>query len=240
METFSALLAICAGNSPVHGEFLTQRPVTRGFDVFFDLRLNKRLSGWWLKTLSCSLWRQNNEMSSFCQNLRPWLHWKLSIWKLLLQTVTHISSRWHFGFTVYLLDHFQICANDTFLEQRHSKSVKARRTMKKKHLWFCRQRFAWCWPSIRGVPRLLQPQWQALCQVRVLPPNIPTLECFMYQFEWHGKISSFCSYITPCWRHQMETFSALLAICAGRWISRTKASDAGALMFSLICVWING
>ena len=43
METFSALLAICAGNSPVPGEFLTQRPVTRGFDVFFDLRLNKRL-----------------------------------------------------------------------------------------------------------------------------------------------------------------------------------------------------
>ena len=42
METFSALLAISAGNSPVPGEFLTQRPVTRSFDVFFDLRLNKR------------------------------------------------------------------------------------------------------------------------------------------------------------------------------------------------------
>ena len=51
METFSALLAICAGNSPVPGEFPTQRPVTRSFDVFFDLRPNKRLSkqwwGWW-------------------------------------------------------------------------------------------------------------------------------------------------------------------------------------------------
>ena len=40
MEIFSALLAICAGNSPVPGEFPTQRPVTRSFDVFFDLRLN--------------------------------------------------------------------------------------------------------------------------------------------------------------------------------------------------------
>ena len=40
METFSAQLAICAGNSPVPGEFPTQRPVTRSFDVFFDLRLN--------------------------------------------------------------------------------------------------------------------------------------------------------------------------------------------------------
>ena len=44
METFSVLLAFCAGNSPVTGEFPSQRPVTRSFDVFFDLRLNKRLS----------------------------------------------------------------------------------------------------------------------------------------------------------------------------------------------------
>ena len=44
METFPALLAICAGNSPVTGEFAAQRPVTQSFDVFFDLRLAKRLS----------------------------------------------------------------------------------------------------------------------------------------------------------------------------------------------------
>ena len=64
METLSALLAICAGNSPVPGEFPTQRPVTRSFGVFFDLRLNKRLSkqswGWWFETLSRPLWRQCN------------------------------------------------------------------------------------------------------------------------------------------------------------------------------------
>ena len=40
METFSTLLAICAGNSPVSGELSTQRLVTWSFDVFFDLRLN--------------------------------------------------------------------------------------------------------------------------------------------------------------------------------------------------------
>ena len=61
METFSVLLAICAGNSPVTDEFPTQRPVTRSFDVIFDLRLNKRLSkqswGWWFETLSRSFWR---------------------------------------------------------------------------------------------------------------------------------------------------------------------------------------
>ena len=44
METFSALLALCVGNSPVTGEFPSQRPVTRSFGVFFDLRMNKQLS----------------------------------------------------------------------------------------------------------------------------------------------------------------------------------------------------
>ena len=66
METFSVLLAICAGNSPIPGEFPTQRPVTRNFDVFFDLRPNKRLSkqwwGWWFETPSCPLWRHCNGM----------------------------------------------------------------------------------------------------------------------------------------------------------------------------------
>ena len=37
METFSVLLDIYAGNSPVPREFPAQRPVTRSFDVFFDL-----------------------------------------------------------------------------------------------------------------------------------------------------------------------------------------------------------
>ena len=44
METFSALLAICAANSVVTGDFPAQRPVTRSFSVFFDLYLNKLLS----------------------------------------------------------------------------------------------------------------------------------------------------------------------------------------------------
>ena len=44
METFSALPAFCVGNSPVPGEFSSQRPVMRSFVVCFDLRMNKRLS----------------------------------------------------------------------------------------------------------------------------------------------------------------------------------------------------
>ena len=79
METFSALLALCAGNSPVTGESPSQRPMsyilvyegahylskkTWSFDVFFDLRLIKRLSkqswGWWFEKPSCSLWHHCN------------------------------------------------------------------------------------------------------------------------------------------------------------------------------------
>ena len=48
------------------GEFPAQRPVTRNFDVYFDLRPNKRLSkqslGWWFETLSPPLWRHRNEL----------------------------------------------------------------------------------------------------------------------------------------------------------------------------------
>ena len=63
METFSALLALCARNSPVTGAFPSQRPVTRSVDVFFDLRLNKRLSEqlrrWRFGMQSRSLWHYN-------------------------------------------------------------------------------------------------------------------------------------------------------------------------------------
>ena len=64
METFSALLAFCVGNSLVTGEFCAQRPVTRSFDFFFDLRLNQQVSKqWrcsWFEMPLCSLWRHCN------------------------------------------------------------------------------------------------------------------------------------------------------------------------------------
>ena len=58
------------------GEFPTQRPVTRSFDVYFDLPLNKRLSkqpwGWWFETLSWSLWRQCNVLTNFTTVMTSW------------------------------------------------------------------------------------------------------------------------------------------------------------------------
>ena len=54
------------GESTGPGEFPARRPVTRSFDVFFDLRLNNRLSkqswGWWFETLSSPLWRHCNKI----------------------------------------------------------------------------------------------------------------------------------------------------------------------------------
>ena len=59
--TFSALLVLGQGNPPVTGGFPSQRPVTRSFDVFFYLRLEKRLSKQlrrrWFETPSRPLWR---------------------------------------------------------------------------------------------------------------------------------------------------------------------------------------
>ena len=73
METFSALLALCVGNSPVTGEFPSQRSVTRSFGISFDLHLNKRLSeqSWrcWFETRSLSLWCHCNVSSGFIKDI---------------------------------------------------------------------------------------------------------------------------------------------------------------------------
>ena len=76
MEPFFTLLAFCAGNSRVTGEFPSQRPVMLNFDIFFDLRLNKRLSKKsgrrWFETPSRLLWRYCNSHIFACwQTTRP-------------------------------------------------------------------------------------------------------------------------------------------------------------------------
>ena len=84
-DTFSALLVIRAGNSPVTSEFLTQRPVMRSFDVFFDLRLNKWLSkelwDWWFETPSCSLWRHYNGVTKPPVGPFMYRYMALSLWE---------------------------------------------------------------------------------------------------------------------------------------------------------------
>ena len=91
MEAFSALLGICAGNSPVPGEFPAQRPVTRSFNVFFDLRLNKPLSkqswGWWFETLSRPLSRHRNAIISYGNAKYSSFRLVSSTYKILYETI---------------------------------------------------------------------------------------------------------------------------------------------------------
>ena len=75
MITFSALLAHCEGNPPIIGGFPSQRPVTPSFDVFCDMRLNKRLRKQsrrrWFETPSPSSWRHCNDVYwNFGNNLQ--------------------------------------------------------------------------------------------------------------------------------------------------------------------------
>ena len=85
METYSALLAICAGNSPVPGEFPAQRPVTRSFDVsLFSARIN----GWVNNGQACDLRRHRAHYDvivmfsalqpSQYRHQQPW-HWPCRI-----------------------------------------------------------------------------------------------------------------------------------------------------------------
>ena len=94
--------------------------------------------------------------------------------------------------------------------------------------------------------------WQHMAVKMILSYHIQVIftTIFVNQgFCWYRTWSLFVDIILlldiPArWRHQMETFSALLAICAG--IHRSpvnshhKGQWRGALMFSLICTWING
>ena len=66
------------------GEFSAQRPVTRSFDVFFDLRLNKRLNkqswGWWFETLSRPSWRHRNVLpraGDHIHDIAQWMNYVL-------------------------------------------------------------------------------------------------------------------------------------------------------------------
>ena len=118
METLSALLALCAGNSlvtgercdmafiePMHrnkpnityllvtGEFPSQRPVTRSYDVFFDLHLNtwlnKQSRHWWFGMPSCSLWQHCNESikSQHCSSIM----WGNESWHIAFPAGIHVS-----------------------------------------------------------------------------------------------------------------------------------------------------
>ena len=65
---------------------------------------------------------------------------------------------------------------------------------------------------------------------------------YVFVVSWHWNAET-CNPHVAWWRHQMETFSALLAPCVGNSPGAVNSPHKGqwrrALMFSLICAWIN-
>ena len=129
-ETFSALLALCVGNSPVKGQWrgtlmssltcawtngwVNNRDAgyLRRHRAHYDVTVMLSHACWCQSTvtsLSFSVKAHQDrvshtetEMSSFWWNFHHWLHWKLSKWQLPVQPVIKISSKWrHFRFSAY-------------------------------------------------------------------------------------------------------------------------------------------
>ena len=95
------------------GEFPAQRPVTRSFDVFFDLHLNKQLSKqpwvWWFDTPSWSLWRQCNAMNTWVMTIwiRIWICYCFVDKQMYMETIILLYSTsvgmWHWKLWVVMM-----------------------------------------------------------------------------------------------------------------------------------------
>ena len=101
METFSVLLALCVGNSPVTHELPTQMPVTPSFDVFFALRLGRQFSkqsrGWWFETPSRSLWLHGNtSCNAFLCTLLCYVYVFFCSWNAFI-LIPHVFSSFSFS-----------------------------------------------------------------------------------------------------------------------------------------------
>ena len=121
--TWSFMMTSSNGNifrvtGPLCGEFTGpgERPVTRSFGVFFDLRLNEPLSkqswGWWFETLSRSLWRHRNDINKVDGEMeRSATRWFLWYWRF-------VSSGWQPSMQWSPLKHGQLSL-DHFLHSSH-------------------------------------------------------------------------------------------------------------------------
>ena len=101
----------------------------------------------------------------------------------------------------------------------------------------------WNYPLSFGGSQWVSTEWSIYSQ-----REWPIMTMIQFRSSVHNGSGVRSIYVSSCraeftwWRHQMETFSALLAFLRGihRWIPFTKGQWRGALMFSLICAWING
>ena len=275
------------------GKFPAQRPVTRSFDAFFDLCLNKRLSkqprGWWFETPSWSLWRQCNEPSEVncrCASLqlltrcntisqdRPFLMLMLCFARnvfhvqcgeLFLQVLwiqqlrldkiqrTGMCFVSKMSYTLYASRLSMLCDKVCQSLSCHQQPV-LREVLSSACLWpsYALSRLSSEWKICVSFP-----DGQLCCRTNKKHPFITGIT-----FRWWGKAAPQFNFYGTCGFGSM--FSLLLCpqYCAGhddviKWKhfprywpfvrgihrspvnSRHKSQWRGALMFSLICVWIN-
>ena len=131
METFSALLAFCAGNSPVHGEFPIQRPVTRSFDVFFDLR--------WIRS-----WVNNREAGDLRRQQAHYDVIDMILWFLFNYSVGGCG---RMNTNLYIIMIFVLCLHAymnryiSFYNEAGPSTLKSRKTVVCMFLWAV----VWVW-----------------------------------------------------------------------------------------------
>ena len=82
--------------------------------------------------------------------------------------------------------------------------------------------------------------WPCWLTIKVLLMLVTGFDIFflMSLKHWSNQLTGWWNWMFPWWHHQMETFSALLALYAGEF--RAQRKWCRTLMFSFICAWING
>ena len=238
METFSALLALCAGNSPVPGEIPAQRPATRSFDVFFDLRPNKRLSkqwwGCWFETHLCSLWRHRNGVRWLLAGIRPTVLQfdKFSASTMQFTLFKDSDVRKHFARTKCTM----LWPGNKFCDSWHSSiahfddtTPKYGESYHKKSKMICSVAEHVCFCPTRLL---------FLCKSHMLFREINTVSriCIsnlvITDFFNHGDVIK--------WKHFPRYWPFVRGIHRSPINCAHKGQWRGALMFSLICAWTNG
>ena len=165
---------------------VAQRPVTRSFDVFFDLNLTKPLSkqwwGWWFETPSCPLWRHRNGRAGRSQAYFLWFRITnaLELYKHLMRFFLNIAS-------------------------------------------------VVCYLHLRTCPMYWIFVQQGLTQIRGL----------LLFVLWHENNDQNYDDVIK-WNHFPRYWPFVRGIHRSPVNSPHKDQWRGALMFSLICTWING
>ena len=142
METFPTLLALFEGNPPVTDRFPSQRPAMRRFDVFFDLRLNKRLSKQsrrrWFETHDCPSAR---EVSLKGLGKADWCQTKLKHDKALPCPYLFGGMVWRLRilYLLFCIDNIDmlILENANMKMSAMSMQKRARSNMTRVRIWFC-------------------------------------------------------------------------------------------------------